>query len=375
MINLFQPVTGAPELNAIGGVFASNWLGEGDRVREFERTFGEAIACPPEELLAISSCTEGLFHSVAALGLGPGDDVVMPTVSFVGAAHAVRASGARVVLADVDAQTLNPSAQGIERALTPATRAVLVLHYGGDPGEVERIAELARDRGVALIEDAAVGLGSQAAGCACGTLGDIGLWSFDSMKVITTGDGGMVRCSDRAMAERLRRSVKLGLGPSGFGIRRFSDRWWEIDPQVAGRRATMNSVAAAIGMAQLERLPAFLRRRAEIAAAYDAGLANLRWLRVRRRHDGSARTFYWVQTPPGARDRLAAHLLERGIYSTFKYWPLHRMAMYGSAGEFPGADRAASSTLLLPLHQGLRDEEVERVIEAMLAFRPTCLSR
>src|SRR5437899_10063737 len=118
MINLFQPSAGEAELEAIRAVFASSWLGMGDRVREFERAFGEYINRPAAEVYAVSSCTEGLFHALAALDLGPGDDVILPTVSFIGAAHAVRSTGARVVLCDVDAGTLNPTVEQIERAVS-----------------------------------------------------------------------------------------------------------------------------------------------------------------------------------------------------------------------------------------------------------------
>jgi len=246
LINLFQPHVGDSELAALKGVFSSNWLGAGDRVAQFEREFGAYVGRPAAEMLAVSSCSEGLFHTVTALGIGPKDDVVLPTVSFIGAAHAVRSSGADVVLCDVDPRTLNPTVEHVERALTPATKAVLLLHYGGDPGDVARIAEMAKQKSLWLIEDAAVGLGSVTAGRACGTFGDVGVWSFDSMKVLTTGDGGMIWCPSQATAERIRASVRLGVRVPGFARRVESSRWWEVDPPSIGRRATMNDIAAAM---------------------------------------------------------------------------------------------------------------------------------
>lgn len=369
MINLFQPSAGDAELAAVRGVFASNWLGTGERVARFERAFGEYIGRPPEEMLAISSCTEGLFQAVAALGLGPGDEVVLPTVSFVGAAHAVRSAGATVVLCDVDPVTLNPTAACVEAALTPATRAVLILHYGGEPGAVAEIAALAEHRSLALVEDAAIGLGSFVGERACGTFGDVGVWSFDSMKMLTTGDGGMVWCRARPVADRIHAGIRLGAAASGFDRRLGSKRWWEVDPRAVGRRGTMNDVAGAMGLVQLARLPEFLRRREEVAAAYDEALRDLSWIITPRASaPRAARAFYWVQTPAGVRDDLAAHLLKRDVYTTFRYWPLHRTRMYGSDRAFPEADRAAASTLLLPLHQGLSDSEVESVVAAIGSF-------
>lgn len=369
MINLFQPSTGDAELEAIREVLRSNWLGPGERVERFESAFADHIAQPRNEFLSVSSCTEGLFQAVAALGIGPGDEVILPTVSFLGAAHAVRCAGARVALCDVDSRTLNPEVEHVERAMSSSTRAVLLLHYGGDPGSVGEIAELAEARGVLLIEDAACGLGSSVAGRACGTLGDVGVWSFDAVKLLTTGDGGMIRCRDPELAERIRRNIRLGVGSSGLQRRGGSARWWEIDPASTGRRAAMNDIAAAIGLVQLERVPRFLRRRAEVASAYEDALAELPWARTpERRTPRSAHFYYWIQTAPELRDRLAAHLLERDVYTNFRYWPLHRTRLYGGDGSFPGADSAAESTLLLPVHQGLADREVEHVVEALRAF-------
>ena len=189
------------------------------------------------------------------------------------------------------------------------------------------------------------------------------------MKLLTTGDGGMVWCRAPDTSERIRRSTRLGGAPSGFDRRTRTPRWWEVDPPALGRRSTMNDVAAAIGLAQLDRLPAFLSRRREIAAAYDEALAGFSWLALPgQAPDGVARTFYWVQTSEQTRTHLAAYLLERGIYTTFRYWPLHKTQLYRDDAEFPGADRAAASTLLLPMHQGLSDAEVEQVIEAVRAF-------
>jgi dTDP-4-amino-4,6-dideoxygalactose transaminase len=371
VINLFEPLVGEEELSAVGDVFASRWLGDGDRVRQFEDSFSRHLDRPSAELVAVTSCTEALFHVLSALDLGPGDEILLPTVSFIGAAHAVACSGAKVALADVDPLTLNPRLEQIEEAITPATRAILLLHFGGLPGHVADIAAFARQRDIRLIEDAAVGLGSSVNGRPCGTLGDVGVWSFDAMKLLTTGDGGMIWSADERLIDRLRRSVKLGLGPSGFHQRHESRHWWEIDPAVTGRRGAMNSIAAAIGLAQMAKLPQFLQRRREIGCAYDEALSALPWLTLQRWPLSAARTFYWIRMETGdIRDRLAIHLLDHDVYASYKYWPLHRTQLYTSAAEFPGADLAAETTLLLPMHQGLSGGDVQRVIDVIERFEP-----
>lgn len=371
MINLFQPTLGEAEIEAIREVFISNWLGPGTRVQAFEQMFAKYIGRPASEFVSISSCTEALFQAVTALGVGPGDDVIIPSVSFVGAAHAVRSSGARVVLCDVDPVTLNPTLEHFEHAITPETKATIILHYGGYPGSVTAIAEAANERSICLIEDAAIALGSFTKDRACGTFGEIGCWSFDSMKTLATGDGGMVWAKRPLIAETIRNGIRLGVDLSGFHRRTDSDEWWEVDPVQAGRWARMNDVTAAVGLIQLGRLPAFLNRRAEVAAIYDAGLSDLTWLRLPApAASDTARTFYWIQTAPKTRDRLAHYLLNAGIYTSFRYWPLHQTRMYYSPHSFPGADLASQSTLLLPLHQGLLTQDVSRVVEAVRHFRP-----
>ena len=369
MINLFQPCADGPEADAIADVLRSNWLGTGEIVDRFEHQFARYIGASAEQTLATTSCTEGLFQAVAALGLGPGDEVILPTISFVGAAHAARSTGARIALCDVDPETLNPTVATVEQAAGPDTKAVLVLHYGGEPGELRAISELAADRGWWLIEDAATGLGSFSEGRACGTFGDVGVWSFDAMKVLTTGDGGMVWCRSEEVALRIRATIRLGVGASGFQQRNAAHRWWELDPDTTGRRATMNNVAASIGLVQLARLPDFLGRRMAIAARYDVALRELDWLRTPTRTEHTAPHFYAVRS--AVRDALARSLLTDDIYTSFRYWPLHRTRLYkGEAQRFPGAEAASASTLLLPLHQALSDADIGKVVASLQAFDP-----
>lgn len=369
MINVFQPSLGAEEAEAVARVFESNWLGHGKRTQEFETAFGAHLGVEPEHLLFISSATAGLFLAARLLDLGPADDVVMPTISFVSAANAVAATGARPVFCDVEPRSLNPRAADVERALTPRTKAVFILHYGGHPGEVAEIAKLCREKGVALVEDAACAVASRSGGRACGTFGDIAMWSFDSMKTLVTGDGGMLYVRDPEMAERARFLAYHGLRRgSGFSSARVSARWWELDVTDFGWRVLGNDVTAAIGCVQLAKLPGNIARRREVAHLYDrllSGAAGVRTPPPLPEGDEDSHYFYWVQLDPALRDQVAADLLAADIYTTFRYPPLHRVPAYRSGGGFPDAEWAAESTLLLPIHQALTDEDVRRVCHAL----------
>ncbi|OLT48983.1 glutamine--scyllo-inositol aminotransferase [Saccharomonospora sp. CUA-673] len=371
MINVFQPSLGDEELAAIGEVLSSNWLGHGKRTAAFEAEFAEHIGVEPEHVLFINSATAGLFLTTELLGLGPGDDVVLPSVSFVSAANAIAATGARPVFCDVDERTLNPTAADIEAALTPDTRAVFLLHYGGYPGQVQEIAQLCRDRGLLLVEDAACAVASSADGQACGTFGDVAMWSFDAMKVLVTGDGGMLYVRDPELARTARRLAYHGLErASGFSsAARVSHRWWELDVREFGRRVIGNDLTAAIGSVQLRRLPSFVAQRAEAARHYDSLLAEVPGLlRPPALPEGHTTSyyFYWVQVEPAQRDALAKDLLDNGVYTTFRYPPLHRVPVYGWSGpDLPATDRAADRTLLLPIHQTISRTDVEHVTSVL----------
>lgn len=303
MINVFQPTLGEEELAEVRAVIESSWLGRGPRTRAFERAFAAHIGTAPSQLTAVNSCTEGLFLAMELLDVGDGCEVVLPAISFVGAANAVAARGGRPVFCDVDPRSLNPTADHVAEKLTPRTRAVVVLHYGGAPGQVADIAELCRDRGIALVEDAACAVASTVDGQSCGTFGDIGVWSFDSMKILVTGDGGMLYCRDPELAQLAATRSYLGLDNAG-GTAQVSvrDRWWEFDVSSYSRRSILNDLAAAIGCVQLSRLAGFIACRSAIARRYDEVLGQLPQLRCPPAMPSghvSSHLFYWIQLEPG----------------------------------------------------------------------------
>lgn len=375
MINVFQPSLGATEIAAVGRVFKRAWLGEGDETAAFVVEFAAHLGVAPEHLVPVSCATEGLFQILALL---PAGKVLMPAIHFVGAGNAVLQAGHELVLCDVEPHTLQVDAESLMAHLDDSITAVLLLHYGGAACDMAEIRG-AIGAHVTLIEDSACAVATRDRGQACGTFGDFGVWSFDAMKVLTCGEGGMVYCKDVHDAERLRRAVHLGLS-SATGLQSGGERWWEFGvlPWTAregpGRRAHFNDISAAIGRAQLARLPELVARRRELWHRYDQTLAAQRgrgnWLRLPpapapwTEHSAY---FYWVQTPH--RDALAGWLRERGVYTTFRYYPLHRA--YGWPADVPMADWAADKTLLLPLHPGLSDTDVDCVCEHVSEFGRT----
>ena len=373
MIQCFQPYLGIEELNAINEVFATNWIGKGNVTQQFTRNFADYIRADPDRLTTLNNATEGLFLAMQLLDIGLGDEVILPSISFVGAANAVMSCGARPIFCDVDERTLNPTLQHIKAVRTLNTQAIIVLDYGGRPvNDIWAIEQYAEENGIYLIEDCALSVGASVQGKACGTIGAIGIWSFDAMKHIAIGTGGMIWCKDAHMADRARLLTCCGMPPntaSGYGNAQ-SSRWWEfnvIDP--TGRNNLFDDIRAAIGIAQLSNIGNNLHIRSTIADMYDQQLANIDWLRRKPVYQPANTTvsnaFYWIQVlgDDYSRDKLAMYLRKQGIYTTFRYYPLHTIKAYhhDSSVQLPNTEWVAEHTLLLPMHASLQDYDVEYI--------------
>lgn len=366
MINVFQPSLAYDELIEVGKVFKSCWIGRGAKVNEFEAAWAQHIGVDPAHVVAVNSCTEALFQAVRLLELTTCDRVVIPTIHFVGAAQAVMGVGSFPVFCDVNSRTLNATAETIEAQISHMpyhTRGVILNHYGGVACNMTDImAMLAKYPNIKLIEDAACAPTTRYKDRAIGTFGDIGVWSFDAMKILSTGDGGMMYFKDRALADQARVTMYLGMDGES-GISKTGDKWWEFEVKIMGaRRAIMNDIAAAIGIEQLKKVDEFTTKRFHIFNTYFGLLFDLNI--TNPIPDGKPTYFYWLQTEH--RDELAAHLKQAGIYTTFRYYPLHWA--YRTGDILPNAEQAARTTLLLPYHQSLSDDDVNYICDKVREF-------
>ena len=264
MINMYQPSLGKEELKAIKEVFNSNWLGKGPKTKEFIEKFssklidynyeGIAFTSPnPENFLTISSCTEGLFQSID-LFVKKGDEVILPSINFIAAINAIVAKGAIPILCDVNKRTLNVEVQHIEEKITPNTKAIIVLHYAGVPCDIENIAKLCKSKNIKLIEDNANSPFSKVNVKNTGTFGDVGLWSFDSMKQLVMGDGGMIYCKNPNDKEKLDKLTYLGLETKSGFSNSVDNKWWEFNVSSPSRRSITNDIQAAMGIEQLKKI-------------------------------------------------------------------------------------------------------------------------
>lgn len=371
MINVYQPSLGKEELDRIAQVFDSNWLGKGKLVSEFEAKFAEAAGSDTKHMISTNCCSEGLFSSMHLFDIKPEDEVIVPTISFVGAANAVCANGSKMVLCDVDPRTLNARAEDIEKVITNKTKAILLLHFGGIPCEMDEIMDLAKQYNLVVIEDCAAGVCSSYKGRALGTIGDMGMWSFDAMKILVCGDGAMLYFKDEEVKKRAEKWLYFGLETKSGYENSVAQKWWEFDISSYGHRAIMNDVTAAMALEQFKKLPMFMEKRKAVNDYYNENLKELDWIDLPPELPDYVKTsyyFYHIQIKNGKRDELATYLRERGIYTTYRYFPIHRVKGYHAEGMFPNADFATDNTLCLPIHQSISDDELMKIVDTIKEF-------
>ncbi len=369
-IQLFSNSLGKEELNAIVKVFNSKWIGSGHQTKMFEQEFGKKI--DSQYALCVNNCTSALFLSMKVLSVGRGDEVIIPSINFIGTANAVLEVGAKPVFADVDLDYLNILPEEIKRLRTSKTKAVILLHYGGHPCKMDEISETAK--GLYIIEDSANSILSKYKGKNCGTLGDVGCFSFDAMKILVVGDGGAIVLKNEELFNKAREYRYLGIINQQSGIDSFKakkKKWWEIRLNCTSGRYITNDIASAIGRVQLRKVGQFIKRRNQIWKIYQEELRNMEWLSCPPEpldETESSYYLYWIRLKPKLRDGLAEFLVENGIYCTFRYYPLHLIKQYNSKANLPNSELLNDSTLNIPLHQNLSDSDVARIIELLRAF-------
>ena len=264
MIQIFSNSLGKEELKAVEKVFESKWVGAADETLKFEKQFGERINS--KYSLSFNCATAILYGSMKILNIKPGDEVLIPTVNFIGCANAIIDAGAKPVFCDVDLNTFNITPEEIERKMTKKTTALLLLHYGGNPAPFDEIKEVSGD--IKIIEDSCNTLFSKYKDRYCGTLGDIGCFSFDAMKILVTGDGGMMTFQDEEYYEKTLQYRYLGLVSkikSGVdSLQEEKKTWWEIELGCKSGRFISNDIISAIALEQMKKVDGFISRRKDI---------------------------------------------------------------------------------------------------------------
>lgn len=369
------PDIGDEEIAAVSESLRSGWVTTGPKTKQFEQAFTEYLGGGVESI-AVNSATAGLHLALEALGVGPGDEVIAPSLTFTATVEVARYLGADAVMVDVDPVTLNIDPAKIRAAITPRTKVLMPVHYGGLACRMDEILAIAREHGLKVVEDAAHALPTTWRGTLVGQLAsEVTVFSFYANKTMTTGEGGMVVTRDPELAKRMRVMRLHGMSRDAFD--RFVSKTpaWYYEIVAPGFKYNLTDIASAMGLEQLRKLPRFLTRRQQLAAHYFEALAGLPLVLPADAPKGDVHAWhlYVIRLSGEARlgrDGVIEALSRRGIGTSVHYVPLHRQPYwrdrYGLTPEmFPVADAAYQSMISIPLFTKMSDADQQRVIDAL----------
>jgi dTDP-4-amino-4,6-dideoxygalactose transaminase len=369
------PEIGDEEIDEVVDTLRSGWITTGPKTKQFEQDFATYLG-GEVEAISVNSATAGLHLALEALGIGPGDEVIVPTMTFTATAEVVRYVGADVVIVDVDPATLNISIDAIRDAITSRTKAIIPVHYGGLACDMNEILELAREHGLKVIEDAAHAFPTRYRGRLIGTLAsDVTVFSFYANKTMTTGEGGMVVTRNVDVANRIKIMRIHGISRDAFDRYVSKTPAWFYEVVAPGFKYNLTDIASALGIHQLRKIDRFLERRKQLAQRYYESLSDLPLVLPSDAIDGGEHAWHLyvvrlTDTKKMRRDALIQALSERNIGTSVHYIPLHRQPYWRDtyallSTQFPNGEHAYQTMLSLPLYTKMTDEDQSRVVKAL----------
>ncbi len=367
-IPITKPYIGEEEKELISKVVDSGWVSQGPMVAEFEEMFAEYVGV--KYAVATTSCTTALHAALSVSGIGSGDEVIVPSLSFIATANSVVHCGAKPVFVEIDPETCNMDVKKIENAITKKTKAIMPVHQMGLPADIDAIKDIANRYRLKVIEDAACAIGSEYKGRRIGGHGNIACFSFHPRKVITTGEGGMLTTDDPELAERLRRFRHHGMSVSDLERHKAENVIIESYLNI-GYNYRMTDMQAAMGIAQMRKLPEILKKRQDIAKRYNDAFSKIGCLRVPKVPEYAVHNYqsYWFEilnNSPVSRNELMQRLLEKGISTRRGIMAIHREPCYSEYNvKLPNTERITANTIILPLYPLMTDKEIQHVIDGV----------
>jgi len=369
MIRYARACTDEREVQALREALERGYYGHAEKVVAFEEAIQQYLGESSRQVVCVNNGTDALHLALEIAGVGPGDEVLVPSLTFVSCYQAIAATGATPVSCDVHPDTLLLNVADAEARITSRTRAIMPVHYCGAPCDMDALMALRERYGARIIEDAAHAFGSHCQDRLIGSLGDITCFSFDSIKTLTCGEGGAIVFSSADEAAQARRRRNLGIDRQ-TSRRTQEAREWEFDVAEPGYRYHMSNLNAAVGLVQLEKFEGFLAWRRQVCHRYDKAFRSIRGFRLLPYdYDSIAPFMYVVRVRDGQRDALWSYLRERGVETAVCYMPNHyHLQFKGEPGDLPAVEEAYEEILSLPLHACLTNDEVEYVIQQVYSF-------
>jgi len=365
-----RPSIGEEELAAVKKVFDSGWLGLGAQVFEFEQALQKFLSA--KHVVCTNTGTTALHLALDSLGIGTGDEVLVPSFTYVATIQAITATGAIPVFCDIHAEDLNIDIKDATQKITRKTKAVLPVHYRGIPCDLDGIHAMAEKNDLFIVEDAAHAFGSSYKGNKIGSIGDIVCFSFDPIKNITCGEGGAVVFQDSDLLARIQQKRILGIDKDTWSRYR-NERSWFYDVVTQGYRYHMSNINAAIGLTQLKKFGAMNQRKIMVAQMYDEAFKNIPGITLLRSDNyKDIGLFVYILRINKGRNKLMDHLNKNGVGSGIHYIPSHLFTYYNKKGfHLPVTEKIYDEIITLPLYPDITDTQVDRVIESMKSGIPS----
>lgn len=364
MINLFKPYYGDEELEILRDIFKSGWIGLGPRTEQFEKEFAKYINC--KYVVGLNSATAALDIALKLLNINHGDEVIVPTITFVSTAHVVMYNLATPIFVDVD-QNLLIDLEDVKRKITSRTKAIIPVHYAGRSVDMDELNKIAK--GIPIIEDAAHAAGSSFNGKKCGSFSAIGCFSFHAVKNLAMGDGGAITTDNKEFYERAKKLRWLGIDKNTWDrTDNNKSYWWEYDVSEIGLKCHMNDINASIGLVQLRKLDEMNARRKQIAKMYE-GLKDLSQVITPMMDTNNSKSSWHIYCIKcQQRDDLSIYLKEKDIMTGVHYKPIHLYKCYGNIPSLPNSEKYFKEIMSLPMHPALTNDEVNTVINKIYSF-------
>ena len=367
-ISFFRPSIGEEEIKEVEDSLRSGWLTMGPKTKRFEKMLQEYTGC--KHAIVVNSCTSALHLALIVLGISEGDEVITSPLTFAATANIICQVGAKPVFADISEDTFNIDPKKVEQAITSKTKAIVLVHYAGQPAKINELKKIADKHGLFLVEDAAHALGAEYNGKKIGSNGNLTCFSFYANKNMTTGEGGAILTEEDKLAERLKKLRLHGISKDAW--KRYSkDSNWFYEVEELGYKYNSSDINSSLGIHQLKRLDSFIVQRKKIAEYYEANLKDLKKIKLIKWIEGkSAYHLYPIILNGYNRSKFIKEMKEKGIGTGVHFFPLHLNKYYKEnfsykKGDFPIAERIGGNEVSIPLYPGLNEQELKHIVNSI----------